>query len=529
MKTPIFAGSPGRAVSLSKMHLMKKAGFPGIAAVAVFLVVSPAFADLDLDWGMFVDNDLRAAVDRVDEPAFIRNQTTRGLDVDVMLVPDKLRVVGDVRLVWTGFARDTEFEGLTQRNTVSPYYFESQAAFLEVFQLLPWLDVRVGRQIVSWGAADVFNPTSNLNSLDLEDPLMIGERVANEMIKIDFNPGGGDFIFTGVVVPVFQPSQLPGSALLAVGDPESEFPFFDAELRMRGEQIRNIYLRNPDYYNILQPDVSVQMPGFQLENVQAAARIQWLIGMFDMSLSYYYGRDSIPVPVKSNSTAAPSGEVVNGTPVLDVGTQVSLVYPRKHVLGFDVAGQVPFLDDAGIWFEGSVTFPEQIEMELDLTAVAPGAEVLIGDTVSSEPFFKFTVGMDYTINEHLFVIAQFMRGFIDEFGAGNINNYWMVSGDVKGFQERLLVRLVVFGELPHEDRDRNLDDDGDGMVESFAPGATRDGTIAALVLFPSVTVKPVDGLELALGSYFLLGHSESKLAMPAAGPSLAFFRARASF
>jgi Na+/H+-dicarboxylate symporter len=37
------------------------------------------------------------------------------------------------------------------------------------------------------------------------------------------------------------------------------------------------------------------------------------------------------------------------------------------------------------------------------------------------------------------------------------------------------------------------------------------------------------GLELTLGSYLPFGHRESKLAQPAAGPSLAFFRAKASF
>ena len=49
------------------------------------------------------------------------------------------------------------------------------------------------------------------------------------------------------------------------------------------------------------------------------------------------------------------------------------------------------------------------------------------------------------------------------------------------------------------------------------------------MVFPSITARPMDGLELALGSYFLFGHPEGKFGMPAAGPSLAFFRAKASF
>ena len=46
---------------------------------------------------------------------------------------------------------------------------------------------------------------------------------------------------------------------------------------------------------------------------------------------------------------------------------------------------------------------------------------------------------------------------------------------------------------------------------------------------PSILVKPVDGLEITTGAYFLFGHEESKFGMPAAGPSLAFLRAKASF
>jgi hypothetical protein len=87
----------------------------------------------------------------------------------------------------------------------------------------------------------------------------------------------------------------------------------------------------------------------------------------------------------------------------------------------------------------------------------------------------------------------------------------------------------VIGEIPYEDDDLELDEDGDGRVDSFAVGATNDGTIGSLVVFPSITARPMDGLELAIGSYFLFGHAESKFGMPAAGPSLAFFRAKASF
>ena len=502
----------------------------GVLGVAALLAAVAARAEVEVDWGAFVENDLRASVDRVEEPGVERNQTTLGFDLNATLIPDRLRLVGDIELVWTGFARDTEFNGLTQRATVSPIYFESQAAYIEVIDLLPYVDLRVGRQIVSWGAADMFNPTSNLNAPDMEDPLKFGELIANEMVRLDWNPGASTFIVTAVWVPVFQPALVPGSALLAVGDPMSMFPFTDPETRLAAERVRNMYLRNPEWYDVRQPDVNADMPEFSLANSQVGLRVSWLVGLFDMSLSYYRGFSPIPVPVRSVSTMEDTGDTAeDGTPIKGINTDVRLVYPRKQVLGFDLAGQLPFLDDAGFWLEGALVFPERTQMAFDITQVVSSAQLITGDTVEARPFVKYTIGADYTINEYLFVTAQFIHGFVDEFGAGAIQNYWLVNADLKVLQERLLFRISVMGEVPHEDDDLELDEDGDGRVDSFAIGATNDGTIGSLVLFPSITARPIDGLELALGSYFLFGHAESKFGMPAAGPSLAFFRAKASF
>jgi hypothetical protein len=500
------------------------------ATAACLLAAATAGAEVEVEWGAFVENDLRAAVHRVDEPGFNRNQTTLGTDLKVNLVPDTLRFVGDLKFAWVGFTRDTEFEGLTTRETVSPYWLESDAAYVEVIGLVPALDLRVGRQIVHWGSADMFNPTNNLNALDLEDPLMFGESVANQMIRLDWYPGEGNFIFSAVWVPVFQPALLPGSAMLAVGDTSAELPFVKPTDRLDAERLRNIWLRNPEYYEVADPEVTAEMPEFSMRNSQVGLRVQWLTGLFDMSLSYYRGRDGIPVTRASYSSTYGTGEFAeDGTPVLGVETDARLVYPQKQVIGFDLAGQLPFLDDAGLWFEGALIFPEKVNMSFDVTEVAPGAQVIVGPTVDNTPFYKYTIGSDYSVNEHLFITAQFIHGFPDEFGAHAIHDFVVGGLDTKWLQEKLLIRLFFVGELPHEDDDLPLDDDNDGQVESFAKGATRDGTMSALVFFPQVTVKPVDGLELAVGGYFTFGHRESKLAQPATGPSLVFFRARASF
>ncbi|MBN2339948.1 MAG: hypothetical protein JXX29_09055 [Deltaproteobacteria bacterium] len=487
--------------------------------------------ELELDWSAFIQNDLRVSVAEKDAPASVyRNDSAVGLSMNAQLMPYKLRFVGELAFVWTGFAEDMEFASLTSRRGVAPYYIESDAAFIEVLEILPYLDLRVGRQIVQWGAGDQFNPTNNLNALDLEDPLSFGKTVANQMIRLDFNPADSDFILTAVWVPVFQPAQLPASSLLYIGDVSGELPFANPESRLEAERMRNIYLTNPDSFDVVAPRVQALMPEHSLKNSQFGIRAQWLVGTVDTSISYYVGRDSMPTSLNSYSTQEPSGEFSEtGTPIMRVMTDVELYYPKKQVLGFDFAGELPFLDNMGFWFEGAVVFPEAVRMNFDITEIVPSARIINDFVVTGTPFFKCTAGADYSVNEHIFLLGQFIHGMPDEFGLEAQHNYWMTMMDIKLLQERLTIRQVVMGEVPHDDEDLNLDDDNDGRVESQAKGATDDGKIGSLVYYPELIARPLDGLELSVGAYLSFGHKESKFAMDAAGPSQVFFRARASF
>ena len=49
-----------------------------------------------------------------------------------------------------------------------------------------------------WGTGDKFNPTNNLNTLDLSDPLLFGKALANNMIRADWNPWGDLILTRGV-------------------------------------------------------------------------------------------------------------------------------------------------------------------------------------------------------------------------------------------------------------------------------------------------------------------------------------------
>jgi hypothetical protein len=488
-----------------------------------------SLAKIEVDWGAFVDADIRVGVVQVDKPIIVWNRATLGGDLKVDLVPNRLRFVGDLEFTWTGYTEDTDIRGLTTRAAVSPWFIDSSAVFVEALDLLPGMDLRVGRQIVHWGTADMFNPTNNLNPLNLEDPLKFGETRANQMVRIDWSIGD-NFIITGIWVPVFQPALLPKSALVALTDPAAKVPYANPHTRLEVEKLRDIWLSNPDAYSIEEPVVHATMPDFTLANSQVGLKVMWSMGLFDMSLSYYYGRDDVPVSVKSVSYLG--GQTVEDDVTKQiVQTDVWLVYPKMHVAGFDFTGQIPFLDNAGIWFEGAFVFPEQTQMEFDISNVVPGSNVIVDDVVSSQPFFKCTAGMDYSVNQYLFITGQYVHGFPDEFGAHSIHDYWVAGFDLKFLQDQLLLRLFFIGQFPYEDDDLNLDTNGDGKLNSHpsASGARNDGTISSYVIYPQITFKPMDSLDLTLGGYFLLGHEESKFGMDAAGTSQIFFQTRASF
>src|SRR5207245_1489843 len=103
-------------------------------------------------------------------------------------IADKVKAVADVDFVWYGYSDLHDIDSTTLHERVDPYRLEAHAAYVDIYRLLPKLDLRIGRQVVVWGTGDKFNPTNNLNSLDLSDALLFGRALANQMIRLDYNP-----------------------------------------------------------------------------------------------------------------------------------------------------------------------------------------------------------------------------------------------------------------------------------------------------------------------------------------------------
>lgn len=526
-----------------------------VVAVAALFSTAPARADVDIKFGGQISSDIRYRLGGEEVPpasptaevpfpsqqrllryGFSRNENLIKAQL-TLSIGDRVKAVGDVDFYWYGYSDVRDINGETLHERVDPYRLEANAAYVDIYKILPKLDLRIGRQVVVWGSADKFNPTNNVNTLDLSDPLLFGKALANNMIRADWNPWG-DLIITAVWVPIFRPAQLPRTAPLAVTQVERPAPVQEVDIRRQLGLFASLY--PPTNINVytMQPDPSIQ-------NSQFAARIAGRVFGTDVSLSYYHGRWGIPTPAWVVNRPNPT---VMGKSFVDA----IVMWPRVDVLGADIAGSIEKLKGLGYWVEAGLFFPQKITYGVyneifgghdPVTFQPTGAvdmngnpkyqlvtsypEAQRGTVIGTQPFVKLTAGVDFTWNKYLYSNLQYVYGFIDEFGSGQqcyarpgsligdaprcearVGHYLVVGSDIKLFSDQLLIRIFGAFKVP--------------QIGDEDPKFTA-------VLFPQIAWAVWDATELSLGAFVFLGDRDTKFGDPAAGASEIFLKARFTY
>ncbi|MBV1859541.1 MAG: hypothetical protein KUG77_14100 [Nannocystaceae bacterium] len=470
-------------------------------------------ANDDLDFNFRVVTSAYFDVAGVEERTFSRNENR--LEFTLRYSPNKhIQLVGNVEPVFLGVAQAQFLDDLATRQLLTPFHVESDAAYVAVFDLLPKLDLKIGRQIVQWGTADRFNPTNNINPDDLEDRPLFTEPIANQMVVVDFAPLDDKLWFEAVYVPLFYPALLPPSAAAGLEDPQSPVPFARESDVAKIEELQATLDITPS----LVPTVvgRVRMPKRRFSDGQSAIKLGTSLGGVDASISYYNGRHDIPTPLRVNSETKDPQQ----GPVTDeeccYRSDVILNYPRMQVLGLDFATQLPFLRDMGLWGEGAMFFPTAQELYIEFPIpvdVTPDDDLLNpvdqlqGPAIDSRPYIKATAGFDYTFGKHVYVQAQYLRGFIDEFGADHIGNYFVGGTELVFFGRHLLFRAFGVVDFPTGPRDHG-----------------------SYVIYPELVVVPPWGsITFDIGSFFLVGSDDTKFGQPAAGSSIVFTKVTGAF
>lgn len=447
------------------------------------------------------------AVDRGDR-IFERNENR--LEFRLAYRPHaKIELVGDIEAVAFGVAPARTLDDLASRQNIQRFHLESDAAYVAVYDLLPNLDIRLGRQVLVWGTADKFNPTNNFNPDDLEDRPLFTEPIANQMMVVDWAPLQDRLYFQLVYVPFFYPALLPPSAAAALQDPLTPAPFANQSDVDKIEAAQALFDIDPGLIPTITSNVVLPRPRFT--NGQAGFKVGSNFGgIFDLSVSYYIGRHDIPAPtyVESVFKEEATGELM--TAGCCVESVAQLVYPRMQVIGLDFATQLPFAGNMGLWGEAGLFIPERVDLYTGFPRpqdVTPddgidNPETFVeGPGIESTPHIKATAGVDYTAGRHVYLQAQYLRGFIDELGAAHIGNYLMAGTELTFLGRHLLIRLFGVVDFPSKRQDWK----------------------SSYVVAPSIQLKPPWGfVTFEAGSFVLIGAKETKFGQSATGSSLVF-------
>ena len=353
-------------------------------------------------------------------------------------------------------------EVLYNKGIVDPYNLEVREAYVQLFGFLTKnLDVKIGRQRITWGTADKLNPTDNLNPYDLEDVLDFGRHRGSDAISLDYY-FNSEFSLQGVYIPFFQPANMPVGAFANALTPSMELPQGMTLMESRGR---------------------IHMPRYNLaESSTVGLKLKGFAAGFDFSLSYVWGRDGMPISTYNTFTP------VDATGGISIFSQLS--FYRTHIFGIDMAGSI---GGVGVWAEAAAFLPKnEVIMTNNLSALYPMSPVPVTqDTTALEKktYTKFILGADYNFANGAYLNFQYMHGFINERGKDALNDYFFVRLEKKFFEDKLKIAPV-----------------GGGFIVSDWSDV---GNNYALIYIPEISYMATDNAEITLSAALFSGKGDN--------------------
>ncbi len=428
-----------------------------VSVLALCATSAPALAGegplgVDLDVGGYLRFDKRFVVETRDgklaydgvpqfpvyHQAFLQLKAKPGSNVEAKL---------SAALRYYDFMIAKDLYGLQKSEELFPLEPLLWEAYVDVFGLgTDRLDLRIGKQRIAWGTADRFNPTDNLNPLDLTDFMSFGERVPTWAIHAELSIIEEKLGLTGVLLAGPSAVSLPRYAGL---------PFNAA---MTGS------MTLPEGVALGNVAVEFKPPPFDGKHTMQALKAHGSLAGVDWSVSYFHGYMDLPIQTHVRFDLASPNPMT-----LDV--QATTELPEVNVLGLDLAGEVLTV---GWWAEAAVTFPTEVLTTYESALFAKDPDVAL----KKQPYLKYTLGLDYTMPWGTYLNFQFIQGFFTERSWQNLDHYFLLTLRHKLFNEKLSVQVAVMWE-----------------TDQFRDIAHNYG----VVLMPELTWKPYDNIDLVLG------------------------------
>jgi hypothetical protein len=368
---------------------------------------------------------------------------------------DKARFFADAWVRSSGVLSNVSSSGdLFNMGSVSPLNLVLREAYFEINGFVfDNIDIKIGRQRIAWGTADRLNPTDNVNPYDLEDIWDFGRHLGSDGVQLSVY--AGEIQFMGILIPVFTPAVLPAGDWATALMPAST--------------------SLPPGLTVAATTADITLPRVSLaESITAGIKVKGSILGYDVSLSYLYVRDCLPLvdSVVVSPTATPGS----------VNVDTNLLYPREHIFGADTAGSIA---SVGVWAEAAVFLPEKVTLTEDTTLLGGGIQESVA--LDSSPYVKFVVGADYTFPGNVYLNVQYLHGFFQEQGADNLEDYFVFGLDWKLFDDRITISPL-------------------GVVLEIKDWRDLRHNCAILAA-PSLTILPIDNAELIVGVHWIQGAS----------------------
>lgn len=359
-----------------------------------------------------------------------------------------------------------ESSDLYNKGLVDPYNMEVLEAYVQMSSFLtPNLDLKIGRQRITWGTADKLNPTDNLNPYDLEDVLDFGRHRGSDAVNLNYYLNS-DFSLQAVFIPFFQPANLPVGIFANALNPTMNLP--------QGMVLKGL-------------SDSLMMPRYNLgESSTVGVKFKGMAKGVDFSMSYVWGHDGLPLVTRN--TLIP----VDAQGGIEINSQLS--YARTHIVGLDVSTSIA---GAGFWAEAAAFIPDKnVVMTTDLSAFYPASPVPVTQESllldRSKPYVKFVVGGDYSFADGSYVNGQYLHGFIQERGSQDLNDYFFLRYDKKFFNEELKVAPIGGAFIVT---------DWSKMNDNYA-----------IAYMPQVSYIATDDVEMTLSAAFFTGQGDNMFA-----------------
>ncbi len=373
-------------------------------------------------------------------------------------VTDYSKFYGEVWLRNIGLPNISSSEDLYNKNIIDPYNLEVREAYVQLYGFLTKdIDVKIGRQRITWGTADKLNPTDNLNPYDLEDVLDFGRHRGSDAVSFDYY-FNSEFSLQGAYIPFFQPANMPIGIFANALTPSMEMP--------QGMTLMGF-------------TDQIEMPRYNLaESSTAGLKFKGFAQGLDFSLSYVWGRDGMPIATYNTFTP------VDMTGGITINSQIT--FERTHIFGVDFAGNIKGI---GVWAESAVFLLENdVIMTNDLSAMYPMSPVPVTQDsiiLEKEAYVKFVLGADYNFANGAYLNFQYLHGFINERGKDALNDYFFVRLEKKFFEDKLKIAPIGGGFIVS---------DWDDIENNYA-----------LVYIPEISYMATDNAEITLAAALFEG------------------------